>query len=554
MVIGAGGAGLYAAIRAADEGARVVIWDKGLVGKSGSTVGGAGVAAVGPWSAPGDSADVHLRDTVTGGSYLNDQPLVRILVEEAQERIIEMEEWGLRFDRESDGSYVLDAAGGHSYPRLLAISDRVGLQMSKVLRAQVMRREVERVPDVMATRLLTRDGAVVGAVGLDLGAGEIAQVSARAVILASGGIGQLYPTTSNPVQCTGDGLALAYRAGARLLNMEQVQFYPSGLVHPPSLRGFILGIQEYAALYNVEGERFMARYEPDLLEKTTRDQLARAIYAEIAAGRGTEHGGVYLDATGVPDETFRSFQHELELCRERGFDLREKRVEVAPAAHYFMGGVAIDGDGRTSLSGLWVAGEVSGGVHGGNRLSGNSLAGITVFGARAGASAAHYAHDVDCLAADKEQIIEEEARLRYLLNRGEGEITVAQGKDWLRQVMIEHVGVVRSGQGLETALDALVELEETTLPHVTIHGPTLLHNPSIAAYLELENMVSVAQTIVQSALLREGSRGAHFREDFPDPDESAPPFCTEAWLEGDLPMVTQRPAATSELAPEEGRL
>jgi fumarate reductase (CoM/CoB) subunit A len=550
LVIGTGGAGLYAAIRAADEDARVTIWDKGLVGKSGSTVGGAGVAAVGPWSRAGDSADVHFRDTLLGGSYLNDQLLVRILVEESPKRIIEMEGWGLRFDREPDGSYVLDRAGGHSYPRLLAISDRVGLQMTKVLQAQLMRREVERVPDVMATRLLTRSDAVVGAMGLDLGAGDLVQVNAPAVVLATGGVGQIYPITSNPVQCTGDGLALAYRAGARLTNMEQVQFYPSGLVHPPSLRGFILGIQEYAALYNAEGKRFMARYEPDLLEHTTRDRLARAIQAEIAAGRSTEHGGVYLDATDVPEETFRSFQHELELCQERGFDLRQKRVEVAPAAHYFMGGVAINHDGHTSLPGLWAAGEVSGGAQGGNRLSGNSLAGILVFGARAGASAARYAHGADRLTADEGQVAEVKVHLRDLLNRGEGELTAAQGKDRLRQVMGKHVGVVRNAEGLETVLEDLAELENYLLPRVGIRSRGLLHNRSIVAYLELENMVSVAQLIAQSALVREESRGSHFRDDFPEPDHAAYPRCTVAQLVGRLHTVTQRPIAAGEMTPE----
>lgn len=551
LVIGTGGAGLYAAIRAADEGARVVIWDKGLVGRSGGTVGGAGVAAVGPWSVSGDSPDVHFRDTQVGGSFLNEETLVRVLVEQSRERIREMEKWGLHFDREPDGQYVLDIAGGHSYPRLLAISDRVGLQITKVLRAQVMRRDVERLPDVMATRLLTHDGAVVGAMGLDLGAGEVVQADAPAVVLATGGIGQLYPITSNPVQCTGDGLALALQAGARLINMEQVQFYPSGLVHPPSLRGFILGIQEYATLYNGAGERFMARYEPDVLEKTTRDRLARAIHAEVAAGRGTEHGGVWLDATDVPEETFRSFQHELELCEERGFDLRETRVEVAPSAHYFMGGIGIDRDGRTSLPGLWAAGEVSGGVHGGNRLSGNSLAGIIVFGARAGTSAARYAHDVGHRAADEEQVAEEETRLRGLLSRGEGELTSGQGKDRLRQVMMKHVSVLRDGPGLEKGMDALVTMEQVVLPEVAIQGPSILHNPSIVAYLELENMVLVAQTIVQSALAREESRGAHFREDFPDPDETSSPSCTEVWLEGDRSRVTQGEVATCEPAGEE---
>jgi fumarate reductase (CoM/CoB) subunit A len=273
LVIGTGGAGLYAALRAAEANVRVLVWDKGLVGKSGGTVGGAGIAAVGPWSAQGDSTDVHFRDTVVGGSYLNDQPLVRTLGEQAAGRITEREGWGLHFDREAAGRYVLDIAGGHSYPRLLAISDRVGLQMTKVLGRKLRRcTGIEHAPDVMATRLLTREGRVVGAIGLDLGTGTILHTAAAAIVLASGGMGQLYPITSNPVQCTGDGLALALQAGGCLLNMEQVQFYPSGLVYPSSLRGFILGIQEYATLTNAQNERFMARYEPAVLEKTTRDR------------------------------------------------------------------------------------------------------------------------------------------------------------------------------------------------------------------------------------------------------------------------------------------
>lgn len=551
LVIGTGGAGLYAAIRAADAGARVIIWDKGLVGRSGSTVSGAGVAAVGPWSMPGDSADVHFRDTVVGGSYLNDQPLVRTLVEEAPERITEMESWGLQFDREPDGRYVLDRAGGHSYPRIMAISDRVGLQMAKVLGTQVINRDgVERQPDVVATRLLTHDDAIAGALGVDLSAGNLVQVDAPAIVLATGGIGQLYPTTSNPIHSTGDGLALALRAGARLINMEQVQFYPSGLVHPPSLRGFILGIQEYAVMYNGDDERFMERYEPELLEKTTRDRLSRAIHAEITAGRGTEHGGVYLDATNVPEETFRSFTHELEMCQERGYDLRRQRVEIAPAAHYFMGGVDIDGDGHTSLAGLFAAGEVSGGAQGGNRLSGNSLAGIVVFGARAGASAARYARDADHVDVSDEQIAEEEIRLQSLLNRGRGELTAAQGKDRLRELMWQHAGVVRSARGLTAALDGLAELKQDVLPRVGIDGPGLHHNRSIVAYLELENMVSVAQTVVRSALARRESRGAHFREDHPEPDSTSPPLCTEAQMEASVPMVTLRPAEMTEIVPE----
>ena len=547
LIIGTGGAGLYAAIRAAEAGMNVTIWEKGLVGRSGGTVSGAGVSAVGPWSAPGDSPDVHFRDTVVGGSFLSDQPLARILVEEARLRIKEMEDWGLCFDKEPDGRYVLDVAGGHSYPRVMAISDRVGLQMTKVLRTRLLCYKAEHHPDVMTTRLLTRDGKVIGAMGLDLRAGEIRQINARSVVLATGGIGQLYPVTSNPVQVTGDGLALALDAGAGLINMEQVQFYPCGLVHPPSLRGFILGIQEYAKLFNVDNERFMARYEPENFEHTTRDRLARGIYAEITAGRGTDHGGVYLDAMDLPETTYRSFMHEIEICAERGFDYRKQRVEIAPAAHFFMGGVGIDGEARTSLAGLFAAGEVSGGVQGGNRLSGNSLAEILVFGSRAGVSAAEHAKNHDFSTADQEQVESEKARLQNLLKRGAAKLTPAQGKDRLKKVMWEHAGVVRSAGGLTSALEELKELKQELLPGIGILGSVFHFNQSILAYLELEKMVGTAQAVVKAALARQESRGAHYREDFPDPDTSSIPKCTEVRMENGAPVVRLRPVQMTEL-------
>lgn len=549
LVIGTGGAGLYAAVRAAEAGLRVTIWDKGLVGRSGGTVGGAGVSAVGPWSKPGDSADVHFRDTVIGGSYLSNQPLVRVLTAEAQERVREMEGWGLRFDREADGSYVLDRAGGHSFPRVMAISDRVGLQMTKVLRARLLRFGVDRSPDVMATRLLTRDGRVCGATGVDLGKADVLQVRAPAVVLATGGVGQLYPVTSNPVKVTGDGLALAAEAGAELINMEQVQFYPCGLVHPPSLHGFILGIQEYARLYNAVNERFMARYEPELLEHTTRDRLARGIYTEIAEGRGTEHGGVYLDATDLPEETFRSFRYELEICVERGFDYRRQRVEIAPSAHYFMGGLAIDVDAQSTVSGLFAAGEVSGGVQGGNRLSGNSLSEIMVFGSRAGVSAARYVRNQDRPSFEDDQAAAEASRIQGLLERGALEMTAAQGKDRMRQVMQTHVGVLRRVGGLETARHTLEEMEKDLLPRVGVTGTGLHQNYSLLAYLELENMVKVARMIAAAAGARKESRGAHYVEEYPDLDTSSPPLCTVTRLEEGAPRITTRPVEATEIRP-----
>lgn len=547
LVIGTGAAGLYAAIRAAEAGKRVTIWDKGLLGRSGGTVGGAGVSAVGTWSDPGDSIDVHFRDTVIGGSYLSDQPLVRILTEEAHERVIEMERWGLRFDREPDGRYVLDVAGGHSYPRVMAISDRVGLQMTKVLRARLLHHEVDRHQDVMATSILNRDGIVVGAMGVDLEKDQIIQVNASAVVLATGGVGRLYPVTSNPIKVTGDGLELAVAAGADLINMEQVQFYPCGLVHPPSLHGFILGIQEYAKLYNAENERFMTRYEPELFEHTTRDRLSRAIHTEIIEGRGTEHGGVFLDATDLPEETYRSFKYELEICAERGFDYRRQRVEIAPSAHYFMGGITIDGDAQTTVPGLFAAGEVTGGVQGGNRLSGNSLAEIMVFGSRAGISAARNADSKDRLLPDKDQVAEEESRIQHLLHRGPGEMTAAQVKDRLRSVMQTHVGVERTIKGLEKAEKSLEEIEQDLLPRVGINGSRFHQNYSVLAYLELEKMVKVARMIAAAAQERKESRGAHYVAEFSNHDTTSPPYCTVVRMEKGALHIRTRPVEMTEL-------
>lgn len=549
LIIGTGGAGLYAGIRAAEAGMRVTIWEKGLVGRSGGTVSGAGISAVGPWSDPQDSSDVYFRDTVKGGSFLSDQPLARILAEEAQDRVMELQQWGLCFDREADGSYVLDRAGGHSFPRVMAISDRVGLQMTKVLRTRLLCFEAEHHPDVMTTRILTKQGRVTGAMGLDLGSGEILQIEAPSVVLATGGIGQLYPVTSNPVQVTGDGLALALEAGAKLLNMEQVQFYPCGLVHPVSLRGFILGIQEYAKLYNKDNERFMGRYEPENFEHTTRDRLARGIFAEISAGRGTEHGGVYLDATDLPEATFRSFMHEIEICAERGFDYRQQRVEIAPAAHFFMGGVGIDDQARTSIPGLFAAGEVSGGVQGGNRLSGNSLSEILVFGSRAGTSAAEHARENEARDTDHEQVAEEEARLQALLRRKSTDLSPSRGKDRLKFIMAEHAGVVRSAKGLTAAQEALKAVQEELLPGIRIQGSHFRYNQSALAFLELEKMVTAARAVVSAGLGREESRGAHFREDFPDWDTTVPPRCTVVRLENDKLVVGLRPAQLTEMEP-----
>jgi len=549
LVIGSGAAGFYAAIRAAESGLRVTLWEKGLAGRSGGTVSGAGPSGHGPWSDPQDSADSLFRDTVEGGSYLSDQPLVRVLAEEAHLRIQELEEWGIRFDKNSDGSYVIYTAGGHSHPRVMAISDRVGLQMTKVLRTKLHTfRNVEFGEDILATKIIVEDGRVYGGVGVDFRNGATVCMNTPSIVLATGGIGQLYPITSNPIQVTGDGMAIAYEAGANLLNMEQVQFFPCGMVHPPSLKGFILGIQEYAKLYNKDNERFMERYEPEQLELTTRDRLARAIHSEISAGRGTEHGGVWLDATDLSDDVFKSFLHEIEVSAERGYDYRKQRVEIGPSVHFFMGGVEIDADAKSSLPGLFAAGECSGGLQGGNRLSGNALSELLVFGSRAGEAAVRHAKETAVASCEK-QGQAEEARILAVLERPKSEITPNDGKNILRAIMGEYMGVTRTGAGLEKAAEELKQLKEL-LPKIHVQGTALQFNQSLQSYLELEKMVIISQTMVAAALLRKESRGAHYREDYPEWDSSTAPQCTLASMRDNEPVIKNRPVKMTEITPE----
>lgn len=550
LVIGSGAAGFFAAIRAAESGLKVTLWEKGLAGRSGGTVSGAGPSAYGPFSDPEDSTDSHFRDTVEGGSYLSDQPLVRVLVEETQHRIKELEDWGIRFDKNSDGSLLVYLAGGHSYPRVMAISDRVGLQMCKVLRTRLHTfNNVNSGEDILATKIMVEDGRVCGAFGVDFRNGETICMNTASVVLATGGVGQLYPVTSNPVQVTGDGMAIAYEAGANLLNMEQVQFFPCGLVHPPSLKGFILGIQECAKLYNKNGERFMEKYEPENLELTTRDRLARGIHSEIIAGRGTEHGGVWLDAMNLGDDTYKSFLHEIEVTAERGYDYREQRLEIAPSVHFFMGGVEIDTDAGSSLPGLFAAGECSGGLQGGNRLSGNALSELLVFGSRAGEAAAKHAGKTTPASCEEQGKVEE-ARVMTALGRQQSDLTPNGGKNRLRSIMARYMGVTRTGEGLKKAAKELKELKQL-LPDIYVQGTALQFNQSLQSYLELEKMVTISQIMVESAMVRKESRGAHFREDYPEWDTSTLPQCTLAQLDGAELVIRTRPAKITEIMPEQ---
>lgn len=522
LVIGSGGAGLLAASRAKQAGADVLVIDKALIGRGGATVEAAAVAATGPWSASGDGVDVHFKDTVAGGKLINNQLLVRKMVTEIGDRVRELETMGLYFDKDPSGKYVLDIGGGHTYPRLLWVTPGwVGLQIVKVLWKRMLQLGVRLRPYTHVTRLLVRDGAAVGAIGVDFRSGTILAVAARSIVLATGGIGQLYPVTTNPRNSTGDGIVLALEAGVRLVNMEQVQFYPACVVYPESVKGVGLGVLEYSKLYNAQMERFMTRYEPGRLESTTRDLVARAIFTEIKEGRGTSHSGVYLDAREVSEKDFTPYVPEYEICHRWGVDLKHELVEVAPGAHYFMGGVEIDERCRTSIAHLYAAGEVAGGLHGANRLNGNSIADVLVFGVIAGEEAAADALRSDLVPVPDEQERRETTRIANLLDRGERPMRSVQLREKLRELMWRNVSLIRTTRDLEKTVAALRALRENEITQVSIESERLRWNNELRDYLELEAMIGVSECIVHAALTRRESRGAHHISEYPTQDDVA---------------------------------
>ncbi len=516
LVIGSGGAGLWAAVRAAELGARTLLVDKGLVGRNGNTVMASGMTVMGPFCIPGDSPELLFEDSLKGGQFLNNRKMLRLLIQESAERLAELERWGVQFDRDEQGNYFRVQSEGHRYPRAATHSDRVGLVIVKALRRRALQLGVQWLEDTMVTRLLTRDGQVVGATAINNRAAELVVLSARAVILATGGISQLFPMSASQAPNSGDGLAVALRAGVPVVDMEMIQFFPTCLVYPASVRGFALGLK--GKLLNNRGERFMERYSPEWLESATRDVTARAIDAEVRAGRGTEHGGVYKDARQTPWRIFLSYLDQYHFCLKRGLDLKRTPAEVAPALHYCMGGVQTDEWGQTAVAGLYAAGEVAGGLHGANRMGGNSLADILVFGARAGQAAAMWAGRTSLADPAPWQVQEERDRLDALLGR-RGVVRAIELKRTIQGVMRECAGVVRNGPALQKGLTQLESLEES-LSQVEVTRRDMRYNRELTDYLEVENLLLVGRAILTSALVREESRGAHYREDYPQRNDT----------------------------------
>ncbi len=516
LIIGSGGAGSRAAIEVDDAGLKATIVSKGLSFRSGCTgMAEGGYNAVFKTVDKDDSIDAHFNDTLKGGSYLNDEKLVEILVNESPKRLVDLENYGALFDRQESGEIDQRPFGGQSFRRTCYQGDRTGAELLNALKEEIIRRDIECIEEVMITSLVTDDNQVIGATGLNLKDSSLIYFQAKSVILASGGAGQLYPVTSNTFQKNGDGYAISYRAGAKLVDMEQIQFHPTGMVAPESKKGVLVTEAvraEGGKLINSEGERFMSRYAPEKMELATRDVVARSIYQEIIEGRGTEKGGVYLDISHLDDDYIDEKLETMVLQFENvGVDIKHGPIEVAPTAHHFMGGLKINTDASSSLDNLFGAGEVCGGVHGANRLGGNALADTQVFGKIAGVSASEAAKSTD-LKTNDEQVQAEASRIEGLIK--EGSIKPKEFKNRIKSLMWEKVAIVRDEKTLNEALKQLQEMQKD-LENLDVSDKTQ-YNTDLVTALEVINMVEICILTVKSAILRRESRGAHFRSDFPE--------------------------------------
>jgi succinate dehydrogenase / fumarate reductase flavoprotein subunit len=561
VVIGAGGSGLRAAIEARQAGKRTAVISKSLFGKAHTVMAEGGCAAAMGNMNPNDNWQVHFRDTMRGGKFLNSWRMAELHAKEAPDRVWELEAWGALFDRTADGKISQRNFGGHEYPRLAHVGDRTGLEMIRTLQQRVVALQQEDArehgdPEAMIrvfaettiTRLITEGGSIAGAFGYVRDTGDFVVFEAPAVVLATGGIGKSYKVTSNSWEYTGDGHALALLAGASLLNMEFVQLHPTGMIWPPSVKGILVTESvrgDGGVLLNSEGKRFMFGYVPDVFraqyaeteeeadrwyedpdhnrrppELLPRDEVARSINSEVKAGRGSPHGGVFLDiASRRPaEEILRrlpSMYHQFKELAD--VDITKEPMEIGPTCHYVMGGVEVDPDTQAaSVPGLFAAGEVSGGMHGSNRLGGNSLSDLLVFGRRAGRSAAQHADSVAAAgrpAAGHAAVDAAVAEALAPLERDGGE-NPYEVHAALQELMTDQVGLIRNEGELQGALAELDKLRARAA-QVSAEGGRA-YNPGWHLAQDLRNMLLVSDCVAQSALERQESRGGHTRSDYPE--------------------------------------
>ncbi len=519
LVIGAGGAGLRAAIEALAQSVSVGVVSKSLLGKAHTVMAEGGIAAA---MANVDSADgwkPHFRDTMSGGKMLNNWRMAQLHAQEAPERVRELEQWGAIFDRTADGNILQRAFGGHTYKRLCHVGDRTGLEMIRTLQDRGVQLGFDVYMECTIVRLLKDGDRCAGAIGYWREQGRFVVFKAKSVVMATGGIGKAWPVTSNSWEYTGDGMALASEAGAELMDLEFVQFHPTGMVWPPGVQGILVTEAvrgEGGILRNSKGERFMEKYDPKRMELSTRDVVARSIYTEVKEGRGTEHGGAYLDISHKPAEYVKkklpSMYHQFKELAD--VDITKGPMEVGPTCHYVMGGIRVDADtAQTTLPGLFAAGECAAGLHGANRLGGNSLSDLLVFGRRAGLAAAKHAKEVSSPTIDSAQIDAAEKYALEPFQRQHGESPYAIHRD-LQKTMQSLVGIFRTRSDVEQALTELQKLNQRW-KLVSVEGSRMF-NPGWHLALDLHSMLKISEAVAKCALVREESRGAHSRIDFPE--------------------------------------
>jgi succinate dehydrogenase / fumarate reductase flavoprotein subunit len=560
LVIGAGGAGLRAAIEAAASGVSVGLVCKSLLGKAHTVMAEGGIAAALANVDDRDNWKVHFADTMRGGQYVNNWRMAELHAREAPDRVRELEAWGALFDRTADGRILQRQFGGHKYPRLAHVGDRTGLEMIRTLQDHGIHQGIEVHMECTVVTLLTDGGRVVGAFGFDRDRGRFKAFQAKAVVLATGGIGRAYRITSNSWEYTGDGHALAYRVGADLMDMEFVQFHPTGMIWPPSVQGILVteGVRgDGGVLLNSEHRRFMfdeipeayrsqtadneeegwrytqgdknARRPPELL---TRDHVARCIMREVKEGRGSPHGGVFLDISWIKQRLpnaeehikrkLPSMYHQFKQLAD--IDITKEPMEVGPTTHYIMGGVRVDAETQMStVPGLFAAGECAAGINGANRLGGNSLSDLLVFGKRAGEHAARHARATTPGMIDPAQV-EQAARAALLPfeRRGQDADGPYRVQQDLQDLMQDLVGIVRNETEMRRALEGLQALWKRARA-VGVPG-NREYNPGWHTALDLPNLLTASEAVTRSALERKESRGGHFREDYPDKDPAFAKF------------------------------
>jgi succinate dehydrogenase / fumarate reductase, flavoprotein subunit len=579
LIIGAGGAGLRAAIEASAAGVKVGLVCKSLLGKAHTVMAEGGMAAALANVDERDNWKVHFADTMRGGQYVNNWRMAELHAKEAPERVRELEGWGAVFDRTADGRILQRNFGGHRYPRLAHVGDRTGLELIRTLQDHGIHQGIDVHMEHTIITLLKDGDRVVGAFGYGRERGRFKVFRAKAIVLATGGIGRAYKITSNSWEYTGDGQSLAYHAGAELIDMEFVQFHPTGMVWPPSVMGILVteGVRgEGGVLLNKEGKRFMfadipanyksqtadnpeegwrytqgdknARRPPELL---TRDHVARCIVDEVKAGRGSPHGGVFLDIAWIKEKLPNAAEHIRkklpsmyhQFMQLANLDITKEPMEVGPTTHYIMGGVRVDAETQMSnVPGLFAAGEVAAGLHGANRLGGNSLSDLLVFGKRAGEFAAAFAKENREGRLNESQLEESARESLEPFHRAAGSSDGSEGPYQvqidLQEMMQSLVGIVRTEEEMAQALDGLAKLRDRSR-NVAVAGHRE-YNPGWHTALDLNHLLTVSEAITLSALERKESRGGHFRDDFPNKDDSSGKMNIVVYKEADGSMRMRR--------------